>query len=162
MACPGNTATLRARPPGHSIAVMLATLLASPALAQDGPPNGPWEGHGEERTDEIFYGFAAAGMATGIVVASRTCSDDRRRRIGLGLESAGICRESKHWSRLNGALVGTGVGVLTWWLFRKVKPFESASVGNSSAGDLLTFRIPLGLPRMRTTAPCPDCQRPSS
>ena len=125
----------------HFIAVMLATLFASPALAQDLPPSGPWEGHGEEKTDEIFYGFAAAGMATGIVVASQLCSDDRRRRIGLGLESGGICRESKHWSRLNGALVGTGVGVLAWWLFRKVEPFESAT-----AGDFLTFRIPLGLP----------------
>ncbi len=123
------------------IAVMLASLFASPALAQDIPPSGLWEGHGEEKTDEIFYGFAAVGMATGIVVASQVCSDDRRRRIGLGLESGGICRESKHWSRLNGALVGTGVGVLAWWLFRKVEPFESAT-----EGDFLTFRIPLGLP----------------
>jgi len=83
------------------------------------------------------------------------CSDDRRRRIGLGLESAGVCRESKHWSRLNGALVGTGVGVLAWWLFRKVEPFESESMGDLLAGDLLTFSIPLGLPRRRTTARSP-------
>lgn len=125
----------------HVTAVMLVALFTSPALAQDVPTTGPWEGHGEQKTDEIFYGFAAAGMATGIVVASQVCSDDRRRRIGLGLESGGICRESKHWSRLNGALVGTGVGVLAWWLFRKVEPFESATTG-----DFLTFRIPLGLP----------------
>ena len=118
---------------------MLAVLFASPAIAQNRPPSGPREGHGDQRTDEIFYGFAAVGMATGIVVASRVCSDERRRRIGLGLESGGICRESKHWSRLNGAILGTGVGVLTWWLFRKVKPFDSLSVGNS-----VTFRIPLG------------------
>lgn len=131
----------------HFIALMLATLLASPAFAQDGPPSGPWEGHGNEKTDEIFYGFAAAGMAAGIVAASRMCSDDRRRRIGLGLESGGICRESKHWSRLNGAIVGTGVGVLAWWLFRKAKPFDSLS-----GRDLATFRIPLGLPRRRSKA----------
>ena len=56
-------------------------------------------------------------------------------------KSNATCRESKHWSRLNGALVGTGVGVVAWWLFRKVEPFESAT-----EGDFLTFRIPLGLP----------------
>lgn len=123
----------------HFIALMLAGLFASPAIAQNRPPSDPWESHGEERTDEIFYGFAAAGMATGIVVASQVCSDERRRRIGLGLESSGVCRESKHWSRLNGAILGTGVGVLTWWLFRKAKPFDSLSVG-----DFVAFRIPLG------------------
>lgn len=123
----------------HFIALLLTGLFASPTLAQDRPPSGPWEGHGDQKTDEIFYAFAAAGMATGIVVASQACSEDRRQRIGLGLESAGICRESKHWSRLNGALLGTGVGVLTWWLFRKAQPFDAMSVGNSVA-----FRIPLG------------------
>ncbi len=123
----------------HFTALLLAGLLASPTLAQDRPPSGPWEGHGDEKTDEIFYGFAAVGMATGIVVASQACSDDKRRRIGMGLESAGICRESKHWSRMNGALLGTGVGVVTWWLFRKAKPFDTMSVG-----DFVAFRIPLG------------------
>ncbi len=123
----------------HFIALMLAGSFASPAIAQDRPPSGPWEGHGNQRTDEVFYGFAAVGMATGIVVASQACSDDKRRRIGMGLESAGICRESKHWSRMNGALLGTGVGVVTWWLFRKVKPFDAMSVGN-----FVSFRIPLG------------------
>ena len=49
------------------------------------------------------------------------------------------CRESKHWSRLNGAILGTGVGVLTWWLFRKAKPFDAMSVD-----DFVAFRIPLG------------------
>ena len=114
-------------------------MLASPALAQDLPPAGAWEGHSDEKTDEVFYGFAAVGMATGIVVASQVCSDDKRRRIGLGLESGGICREGKDWSRLNGAILGTGVGVVTWWLFRKAKPVESVSVG-----EFVTFRIPLG------------------
>lgn len=123
----------------HFIALMLASLLASPVLAQNLPPAGAWEGHGEEKTDEVFYGFAAVGMATGIVVASQVCSEDKRRRIGLGLESGGICRESKHWSRLNGAILGTGVGVVTWWLFRKAKPFDTVSVG-----EFVTFRIPLG------------------
>ncbi len=123
----------------HFIALMLASLLASPAHAQNLPPAGHWEGHGDEKTDEIFYGFAAVGMATGIVVASQVCSDDKRRDIGLGLESSGMCRESKHWSRLNGAILGTGAGVLAWWLFRKAKPFESVSVG-----EFVTFRIPLG------------------
>lgn len=123
----------------HLIALMFASLLAPPALAQSRPPADPWEGHENERTDEVFYGFAAAGMATGIVVASQVCSEDKRRRIGLGLESGGICRESKHWSRLNGAILGTGVGVVAWWLFRKAKPFDSVSVG-----DFVTFTIPLG------------------
>ncbi|MDE2804630.1 MAG: hypothetical protein OXN18_05715 [Gemmatimonadota bacterium] len=123
----------------HLIAVMLASLLAPPALAQNRASPGPWEGHADEKTDEVFYGFAAVGMATGIVVASRVCSDDKRQRIGLGLESGGICREGKHWSRLNGAILGTGVGVLTWWLFRKAKPFDSVSVG-----EFVTFKIPLG------------------
>ena len=40
---------------------------------------------------------------------------------------------------MNGALLGTGVGVVTWWLFRKVKPFDAMSVGN-----FVSFRIPLG------------------
>lgn len=123
----------------HLIALMLAGSLASPASAQNRPPSGPWNDHGDQKTDEIFYAFAAAGMATGIVVASRACSDDKRARIGQGLESAGICRESKHWSRLNGAILGTGVGVVTWWLFRKAKPFDAMSVG-----DFVAFRIPLG------------------
>ena len=123
----------------HFIALMLAVLFASPAIAQNRPASGPPEGHRDQKTDEIFYGFAAVGMATGIVVASRVCSDDKRRRIGLGLESGGICRESKHWSRMNGAILGTGVGVVTWWLFRKAKPFDAMSVGN-----FVTFRIPLG------------------
>lgn len=123
----------------HFIALMLAVLFASPAIAQNRPPSGHREGHRDQKTDEIFYGFAAVGMATGIVVASRVCSDDKRRRIGLGLESGGICRESKHWSRMNGAILGTGVGVVTWWLFRKAKPFDAMSVGN-----FVTFRIPLG------------------
>lgn len=123
----------------HFIALMLAGLLASPALAQNLPPAGHWEGHGEVRTDEVFYGFAAVGMTTGIVIASQACSDEKRRRIGLGIESAGICRQSKHWSRLNGAILGTGVGVVAWWLFRKAKPFDSLSVD-----EFVTFRIPLG------------------
>lgn len=78
----------------HFIALLLAGLFASLAVAQNRPPSNLWDDHGDQKTDEIFYAFAAAGMATGIVVASRACSDDRRQRIGQGLESAGICRES--------------------------------------------------------------------
>lgn len=75
----------------------------------------------------------------GIVIAEGACSEEKRRRIAEGKDKAKFCRESKHWSRLNGALAGMASGALLWFVWQATEP-EPKRVR-----DLVSFRIPSGL-----------------